>query len=101
MLRLGLNNKSPTRKAQTAVEYMLLLAVVVSIVLIGFRTFLPRAQTAGNVYFQRTGSSILGNPNPCGDGKCEWYEDANKCCFDCGDCFGTGNSSWQFNFLPP
>jgi len=42
---IGLN-----AKAQTAIEYMLLLAAVVTIVLIGFKRYLPSFQAASNYY---------------------------------------------------
>ena len=76
-------------KGQTAVEYLLLLGIVVTVVLIGFSKYLPRAQQASNLYFQRAGEGILGEPNPCGDGYCDNFETDTTCCVDCdrvGDC---------------
>ena len=71
------------RKAQTAIEYMLLLAVVVTIVLVGFRTWLPQTHDAANVYFDRVSVGILGKPPRCGDGSCGEGENFNRCCEDC------------------
>lgn len=73
------------KNAQTAVEYVLLLSIVVIIVLIGFRTFVPRAYKASGVYYNRAGYGILGEPNKCGNLNCETpFEDQYKCCVDCG-----------------
>jgi len=72
------------KKAQTAIEYMLLLGVIVAIVLIGFKTYLPRTQDAANIYFNRVSVGILGEPNPCGDGLCcAPFETPEKCPVDC------------------
>jgi Flp pilus assembly pilin Flp len=51
-------------KGQTAIEYMLLLAIVVAIVLIGFKKSLPRVQNAANLYFDRAAVGIMGDPPP-------------------------------------
>lgn len=73
-----------SRQGQTAVEYLLLLGIVVTVVLIGFSKYLPRAQQASNIYFQRVGEGVLGEPNPCGDGECNReFEDDYTCCVDC------------------
>jgi len=74
------------KKAQTAVEYMLLLAAVVSIVLIGFKSYLPSFQGTSNYYFNQVGIGILGMPNRCGDGSCASFESCEKCPVDCGSC---------------
>lgn len=69
---------------QTAVEYMLLLGVVVAIVLVAFKVYLPRAKNSANIYFNRTSLRIMGDPNPCGDGCCDMpFEDVDKCPVDC------------------
>lgn len=72
-----------TSRGQTAVEYMLLLAAVVSIVLVGFRTYLPSFQTTSNYYFNQVGIGVLGEPNPCGDGVCSSVENKDSCPYDC------------------
>ncbi|MBI5416029.1 MAG: hypothetical protein HZA29_04355 [Candidatus Omnitrophica bacterium] len=74
-------------KAQTAVEYMLLLGVIVAVVLVSFKMSLPRMRVSANAYFNRTAIGIMGTPNPCGDGVCNPnFEDSTKCCVDCGGC---------------
>lgn len=78
------------KKAQTAVEYMLLLAAVVSIVLIGFKSYLPSFQLTSNYYFNQVGTGVLGMPSRCGDKTCDptgrGYENCEKCPVDCGAC---------------
>ena len=71
------------KKGQTAVEYMLLLAAVVSIVLVGFKTYLPSFQQTSNYYFDQVGIGVLGDANRCGNGSCSKFEDAEKCPADC------------------
>lgn len=50
------------KNAQTAAEYMLLLGAVAVIVLVGFTTFLPRAQKESEGYFNTTVINIYGRP---------------------------------------
>ena len=73
------------RNAQTAIEYMLLLGVVVALVLVAFKTSLPKMRTSANTYFNRAAIGILGEPNPCGDGVCDpdFEKTADKCPADC------------------
>lgn len=82
-----INFRFRLQSGQTAVEYMLLLAVVTAIILIAFKTLLPRAHDASNLFYNRTTVGILGKPNPCGDGFCDptFEEGTNKCCIDCSD----------------
>ena len=85
-----------SRQGQTAVEYLLLLGIVVTVVLVGFSKYLPRAQQASNIYFQRVGEGVLGEPNPCGDGYCDntTFESDTTCCVDCdaaGYCLPPGS----------
>ena len=47
---------------QTAFEYLLLLAIVLSIVLIGFNKYLPKTRSAANIFFDKTYNGIVGNP---------------------------------------
>jgi Flp pilus assembly pilin Flp len=63
MFRLRKNLVSHTQ-GQTAIEYMLLLAIVVAIVLIGFKKSLPRVHNAANLYFDRVAVGIMGDPPP-------------------------------------
>ena len=72
------------KKAQTAIEYILLLATVMAIVLIGLKTYLPTVMQASNVYYNRVAVGILGEPSHCGNGNCDWpFEDAATCPLDC------------------
>ncbi len=77
-----------SQKAQMAIEYMLLLMVVVSIVLIGFPKYLPQTRNAANTYFNRMVVGIMGKPNPCGDGFCDpnFEKKDCSCGVDCGGC---------------
>ncbi len=76
--------KRSSQKAQAAVEYMLLLAVVVSIVIVGFKKFMPRAYNSSETYYNNVSDGILGGINPCGDGNCHpQFEDREKCPADC------------------
>ena len=68
---------------QAMVEYILLLAAVVAIVLVGFKTYLPRTYNASSVYFNKTQGAILGEPNPCGDGCKSAFETCETCPMDC------------------
>ena len=76
------------KKAQTAIEYMLLLATVVAIVLLGFNKYFPLFHKASDIYFNRAGDGIYGKPPRCGDGSCESspFESCEKCPTDCGTC---------------
>ena len=71
-------------KAQSAVEYLLLLAVVASIILISLKTRLPKIYPSAELYFNKTSVGIAGKPNPCGDGNCVLpFENCQKCSYDC------------------
>ncbi len=85
MPRRILCQKSKGQKAQTAIEYLLLLGVVVSLVLIAFKTQMAsRIPQATELYFNRASTGIMGKQNPCGDGVCATpWEDGDKCCVDC------------------
>jgi len=48
--------------ANTAVEYMLLLGIVVVVVLLGFGVFFPRINRATNVYFNEIANGLMGKP---------------------------------------
>ena len=77
--------------AQAMIEYMLLLAVVISIVLVGFKTYLPQSKNSSELFFNRVGVGIMGEAPICGnsfvdEGEC----DPDNCCtFDCEN-FGPG-----------
>ncbi len=68
------------------VEYMLVLMVVMAVLLIGFKTYMPKVQEYSNAYFEQTTCAIFGEGNPCGDGTCSQWEDCIKCPVDCGTC---------------
>ena len=71
-------------EGQTALEYMLLLMAVVALVLIGFKTIVPKSLQYSNLYFNRVSYGILGNVSSCGDGVCNRpYESDSSCCMDC------------------
>ena len=71
-----MNNK----KAQTALEYLLLLMAVAAIILIGFKTYMPAIQETANVFYNRAAPAILGKPSRCGDGICSSYEEHKATC---------------------
>ena len=48
------------QRGQSAVEYLLLLGVVVFIVLVGFNTYMPRTQTQANLFFKDATRRIYG-----------------------------------------
>ncbi|MBU4334697.1 MAG: thrombospondin type-1 domain-containing protein, partial [Candidatus Omnitrophica bacterium] len=72
---------------QTATEYMLILAGVAAVTLIGFKTYLPKVTEVSETYFNRSAAGIAGKPNPCGDSFCNVpHETPENCCADCGGC---------------
>jgi len=50
------------RGGQTAIEYLLLLGVVVAIVMVGFRTFLPRTYDTSEKYFNKVLCGMMDEP---------------------------------------
>ena len=78
------NCRKLSNSAQTAIEYLLLLGVVMAIVLIGMKTYLPRTGAASNLYFDRVTNTLLGAPSTCGDCICDVNTAENKYCYmDC------------------
>ncbi|MBP9855529.1 MAG: class III signal peptide-containing protein [Candidatus Omnitrophica bacterium] len=78
--------KKPQKKAQTAIEYMLVLAVIVASVMIAFPKYMPRITNAANTYYNKAASGIVGNGSRCGDGACDQFEikdNGARCCADC------------------
>jgi len=72
------------RKGQTAIEYLLLIAIVVGIVLVSLPRYIPRIYNASNVYFDKASNALLGERPRCGDGVCSPpWEDNERCCADC------------------
>jgi hypothetical protein len=49
-------------QGQAAVEYMLLMAMALVVVLLGFKTFFPRAQDSTNKLFDKQSFGIMGKP---------------------------------------
>lgn len=81
---MPMNILHPRRKGQTAIEYMLLVGVVVALVLVALKTNLSQTQSSANAYFNRVADSMVGRPNPCGDGYCCLpFETAELCPPDC------------------
>src|SRR3989338_8892794 len=70
------------KKAQAAIEYLLLFAIVAMIVFIGFRYTLPRSGEIANAYFQKTSQGIMGEAPtafnvlilPLNRGACDWTD---------------------------
>ena len=52
------------RRAQTAIEYLLVLGVVTAIVLVGFRIFVPLARDDANRYYLSLLRGVYGNTPP-------------------------------------
>jgi len=73
------NNLLKSNKAQTAVEYILLLTMVVALVLVGFKKYLPHFYKSSNYYYNVVGTGILGAPNRCGNGIPDVYETEENC----------------------
>ncbi len=55
-------------KAQSAVEYLLLLAIVGVVVVVGFQTFLPKTQETTEGYFNTVSRAIIGGNGTNEDG---------------------------------
>jgi hypothetical protein len=70
-------------KGQVMIEYMLLLGVVVSLVLVGLKMyFTDRVPKATETYFNHVSNGILGIPSRCGDGCMGPGEYSSKCKID-------------------
>lgn len=52
------------RLGQTAIEYMLLLAVVVAIILLSFPAFFPRLENGTDIFYNRVAVGIMGETPP-------------------------------------
>ena len=73
MLRRTITQKKeyvPSIGGQTAIEYLLLLATTVAIVLLAFNVKLLNVHNATELFFNRSAAGIMGSQNPCGDGNC-------------------------------
>jgi hypothetical protein len=86
---MNIHTSIKNRRAQTAVEYLLLLTTVAAIVLIGLKTYLPSIRETSNIYYNRATPAILGDPPKCGDGCCSDVERLDRvdgltrCPIDC------------------
>lgn len=58
--------KKRARRAQSAVEYLLLLGLAVVIALVGFKEFLPKAGRYSEIYYNRAANAIYDDPPICG-----------------------------------
>ncbi len=54
--------KNNSSNGQHALEYVLLLAMVVAIVLFGFKKYVPQTRDASELYYNRVAVGILGEP---------------------------------------
>jgi Flp pilus assembly pilin Flp len=72
MLNLRRKNIKGNDQAQTAIEYILLLAVVVAIVLVAFKADLPRIFNAANVYQNRVFEGVAGPSPRCGNNEMDY-----------------------------
>lgn len=74
-----MNNKY----GQTAVEYLILLATVMAVVLMAMNKDILDMQETGNIYVDRVTEGLIGPPPKCGDCVCGEFETAEKCPIDC------------------
>ncbi len=51
-----------SHRAQTAIEYMLLLLIVTLVVLSGIKNLLPRTQKASEIFYNNATIAIYGKP---------------------------------------
>ena len=60
------DNAAPSKrkKAQTAIEYLIVLGVVTAIVLVGFRVYVPLARDDVNRYYLSLLRGVYGNQPP-------------------------------------
>jgi hypothetical protein len=61
------------KKAQTAVEYLLLLGVVTAVMLVAFKKFLPKVFTSSDRYYNTAAEAILDRPVPVSEDQRENY----------------------------
>ena len=52
-------------EAQTMMEYLMMLAATVVVVLLAFRSLLPRTTEYSNIYFNKVSAGIMGNQAGC------------------------------------
>ena len=61
---MGQLNRPANRRAQTAIEYLLILAVIAAIALGSFKLLLPKVQQSSEGYYNKVTDVILGNKTP-------------------------------------
>ena len=84
--------KRKLKKAQTAIEYLLLFAIAAIIVFIGFKTILPKSGEVSTAYFNKVANAIMGEPfnapavavscDEITDDDCRKRSRGVPCCFD-------------------
>ena len=53
------------KKAQAAIEYMLLLGVLTIVALTGFKAFVPKTKENSELFFNKTAERVMGDlPGP-------------------------------------
>ena len=57
--------RTPPNNGQQALEYVLLLAIVVAIVLFGFKKYIPTTRDSSELYYNKVTVGILGEPPAC------------------------------------
>lgn len=72
-----------SRKGQTAVEYLVLLATVAAVTLVSMNSDILDMQETGNIYVDRVTEGLVGQPPECGDRVCGRFETPLKCPIDC------------------
>jgi len=58
------NPRQNRTQAQTAIEYLLLFAIVAVVVLVAFTALLPRANKIAGDFYNKTAVGIMGNTVP-------------------------------------
>jgi len=63
IIRTKSRQSSPSRRrAQTAIEYLIVLGVTTSIALVGFRYFVPKARDKGEGFYNQAVINLFGPP---------------------------------------
>ncbi len=74
---------------QTALEYMILFAIVAVVVFAGFKTLLPQVQNSSEGYYNSVANVIMGeNPNPINGGWCPPSPSGQRACLCPAPAFG-------------
>ncbi len=62
--KFNVKTEKVNNNAQTAIEYLLLFAIVATVVLIAFQNVLPRGYKAAGNYYNAVALGIMGPPPP-------------------------------------